>query len=141
MFDVIVVGTDGSETALQATRQAIELAAQHDAVLHLVSSYKPKGSAHVTGGGEGWDIRPEREVTALLDSVGAQARARKVQFEVHSSRDEPAKAILEVAKQVNADLIVVGNRGMKGTKRLLLGSVPNSIAHGAACHVLVLKTT
>ncbi|WP_372790676.1 universal stress protein [Paraconexibacter sp.] len=141
MFDVIVVGTDGSETAEVAVNEAIALAGTHGSALHVVSSYKPNRTRHVSGGGEGWDIRPEDEVDALLEAAAARARGRDVQVRTHSSRREPAKAVLAVAKEVGADLIVVGNRGMRGTKRFLLGSVPNSIAHGAQCHVLVLKTS
>ncbi len=141
MFDVIVVGTDGSETADVAVNEAIELAQKHEAALHIVSSYKPQKARRVSGGGEGWDIRPQDEVDSLLEASAARARVRKVPVEIHSTRKEPAKAVLAVAKEVDADLIVVGNRGMRGTKRFLLGSVPNTIAHGAQCHVLVLKTS
>jgi nucleotide-binding universal stress UspA family protein len=45
-----------------------------------------------------------------------------------------------VAEEVGADLVVVGNRGMKGARRVL-GSVPNTIAHGATCSVLIADTT
>jgi len=141
MFDVIVVGTDGSETATEATRKAIELAVEHGAMLHIVSAYKPKSSGHVSGGGEGWDIHPQDHVDALLDVAAAQARARKVDVETHATRKQPSKAVLGVAKDVDADLIVVGSRGLRGAKRFLLGSVPNDIVQGARCHVLVLKTT
>jgi nucleotide-binding universal stress UspA family protein len=141
MFKVIVVGTDGSETATEATRKAIDLAVTHGAALHIVSSYKPKTATRVAGGGEGWEIHPQDEVDALLATVATTARGRKVKVETHATRREPAKAVLAVAKEVGADLIVVGNRGMRGSKRFLLGSVPNTIAHGANCHVLVLKTT
>lgn len=141
MFDVIVVGTDGSDTAEEATKAAIELAGQHEATLHVVSSYKPKGAAQASSGGEHWDVKPRDGVDAILEAAAARARRKDVSVEVHASKQDPAKAILEVAAEVDADLIVVGNRGMQGAKRLLLGSVPNSIAHGAGCHVLVLKTT
>jgi nucleotide-binding universal stress UspA family protein len=53
---------------------------------------------------------------------------------------EAADLITQVAEQVNADLIVVGNKGMKGARRLL-GSVPNRVAHRALCSVLIVRTT
>ena len=53
---------------------------------------------------------------------------------------DAVKAILQVAGEVDADLIVVGNKGMRGAGRLL-GSVPNSVTHKAPCSVLVVKTT
>ena len=54
---------------------------------------------------------------------------------------DPADAILDVAEQVNADLIVVGNKGMTGAKRFLLGSVPNKVSHHAPCSVIIIRTT
>jgi nucleotide-binding universal stress UspA family protein len=63
-----------------------------------------------------------------------------VNFTTHALPGDPAKAILTVAKEVGADLIVVGNKGMKGKGRFL-GSVPNDVAHQASCAVLVASTT
>ena len=54
---------------------------------------------------------------------------------------EPADAILDVAEEENADLIVVGNKGMTGAKRFLLGSVPNKVSHHAPSSVLIVRTT
>ena len=59
---------------------------------------------------------------------------------VHTAVGDPAEVIVRYADQVGADLIVVGSRGMRGTRRIL-GSVPNSVAHKAGCHVLIAKTT
>ena len=59
----------------------------------------------------------------------------------HHEEGDPGKALITVAKAAEADLVVVGNRGMKGLKRFVLGSVPNDVAHGAPCAVLILKTT
>jgi nucleotide-binding universal stress UspA family protein len=63
-----------------------------------------------------------------------------VTIEFHSSTGEPAEALLELAEKLQADLIVVGNRGMSGMKRFLLGSVPNKISHHAPCSVLIVNT-
>ena len=54
---------------------------------------------------------------------------------------DPADAILDVAEERGADLIVVGNKGMTGAKRFLLGSVPNKVSHHAPCSVLIIRTT
>ena len=62
-------------------------------------------------------------------------------MQVRGSRGDPAKAIVRVAKEVGADVVVVGNKGMQGTKRFILGSVPNKVAHSAPCAVLIVKTT
>ncbi len=49
--------------------------------------------------------------------------------------------ILEVAEQEGVDLIIVGNKGMTGAKRFLLGSVPNKVSHHAPCSVMIIRTT
>jgi nucleotide-binding universal stress UspA family protein len=68
-------------------------------------------------------------------------RAKGVEAESHARLGDPADALLEVAEEEGADLIVVGNRGMTGAKRFLLGSVPNKISHHAPCSVLIVRTT
>jgi len=59
----------------------------------------------------------------------------------HARTGDAADAIIDVAEEVGADLIMVGNKGMTGAKRFLLGSVPNKISHHATCSVLIVHTT
>jgi nucleotide-binding universal stress UspA family protein len=59
----------------------------------------------------------------------------------HILAGEPADCLLKVAEDVGADLLVVGNKGMQGPKRFLLGSVPNRVAHHADCSVLIVHTS
>jgi nucleotide-binding universal stress UspA family protein len=61
--------------------------------------------------------------------------------QTHASEGDPADAILDVAEEIKADLIVVGNKGMTGARRFLLGSVPNNVSHHAPCSVIIVKTT
>ncbi len=144
MFERIVVGTDGSETATAALQQAVQLAAQSGAELHIVSGYHPKTGLRVTGAGSGvetWMVGSSDQVEGILRDAADVARRAKVTVKTHHEEGDPAKALLTIAKQVEADLITVGNRGMKGVKRFVLGSVPNDVAHKASCAVLILKTT
>jgi len=144
MFKRIVVGTDGSETATEAMRAAAKLAAQSSAELHIVSGYHPKSGLRVTGAGSGlepWMVSSTDEVAGILRDAADVAKREKIKVKTHHEEGDPAKALIKVAKEVNADLVVVGNRGMKGVKRLVLGSVPNDVAHKAPCAVLILKTT
>ena len=59
----------------------------------------------------------------------------------HPREGDPADAILDVAEETKADLIVVGNKGMTGAKRFLLGSVPNKVSHHAPCDLIIVRTT
>jgi nucleotide-binding universal stress UspA family protein len=143
MGEAIVVGTDGSETAKRAVDEASRLAKAFDAELHIVSAYKPLTGAHVSGAPEGaarvWQPLPDSRVEAILAEAAASARFRDVKYKTHMSAEDPADALIDVAKRVHADLIVVGNRGMQGARRVL-GSVPNKITHHAPCNVLIVST-
>ena len=146
MFQSIVVGTDGSETANEAVRQAAELAARLGARAHLVCVYEPVPSSDQAGGeidedGEaGWVLQPREAVEATLAGAAAVFAAAGVEVDLYAQRGDPADAILDVAEERAADLIIVGNRGRTGAKRFLLGSVPNRISHHAPCAVLIIRT-
>jgi nucleotide-binding universal stress UspA family protein len=146
MFESIVVGTDGSETANEAVRQAAELAARLGARVHLVCVYEPVPSAQEAEDGtearseSGWVLRPREAVDATLSSGAAVFARAGVEVDLYAQRGDPADAILDVAEERAADLIIVGNRGRAGAKRFLLGSVPNRISHHAPCAVLIIRT-
>jgi nucleotide-binding universal stress UspA family protein len=127
MFGSIVVGTDGSDTAREAVRQATELAKEIGAQVYVVSAYEPVPEGRLRAERKNvpddlqWSVNPREDVDATLNNA--------------------ADAILDVAEEQNADLIVVGNKGMTGAKRFLLGSVPNKVSHHAPCSVLIIRTT
>ena len=146
MLSRIVVGTDGSDTASAAVTLALELARANGATLHLVTAYKdPSTTVAVAHAGAvavadvGINLL---EVKAACEEILAEAakRAEGVPVETHAVAGGAADAMVSVAEGVGADLIVVGSKGMQGARRLI-GSVPNSVAHRAPCHVLIAKTT
>ena len=146
MFRSIVVGTDGSDTATQAVRQAIELARAVGARIELVSAYEPVSDARlreesiVVPEDLHWMINPREDVEATLEAAAREIRAAGIEVEVFARQGDPADAILDVAEERGSDLIVVGNKGMTGAKRFLLGSVPNKVSHHAPCSVLIIRT-
>jgi len=147
MFERIVVGTDGSATASEAVRQAIELAKSAGAPLEVVSAFEPvpqdrlrEESAEVPGD-VAHGIGPREDVNVSLEAASGLARQAGVEANTHAREGDPADAILDVAEETKADLIVVGNKGMTGAKRFLLGSVPNKISHHAPCGVYIVRTT
>ena len=145
MFRSIVVGTDGSDTATQAVRQAIELARSIGARIELVSAYEPVSDARlreeiVVPEDLHWIINPREDVVATLEAAASEVRAAGIEVEVFARQGDPADAILDVAEERGSDLIVVGNKGMTGAKRFLLGSVPNKVSHHAPCSVLIIRT-
>jgi len=146
MFRSIVVGTDGSDTATQAVRQAIELARSVGARIELVSAYEPVSDARlreesiVVPKDLHWMINPREDVLATLEAAADEIRAAGIDVETFARQGDPADAILDVAEERGSDLIVVGNKGMTGAKRFLLGSVPNKVSHHAPCSVLIIRT-
>ena len=134
----MVVGADDSPTAAKAVDAAIDIVALSGGTLHIVSAYKPenRSTAGVPAEFRG-SVQPDSAVRSVLDHLSARARTRGVAVEAHDQRGDPAQAILDVAGQVGADLVVSGSQGME---RRVLSSIPNSIAHQATCAVLIVKT-
>ena len=147
MFQSIVVGTDGSQTAGEAVREAIELAKEIGATIELVSAYEPvsnqrlREEARQVPADMQWMVNPREDVDATLRAAAEQAEGAGVKVNTYAREGDPADAILDVAEERGADLIVVGNKGMTGAKRFLLGSVPNKVSHHAPCSVLIIRTT
>ncbi len=143
MFSNIVVGTDGSETASAAVALAVELARDQGAKLHLVVGVHtatavavPAGGANVSDPSGGGLLRGIAQT--MLEEVAGDLEG--LETEVHTGVGDPAEVIISTADKVGADLIVVGSKGLRGTRRIL-GSVPNTVAHKAGCHVLIARTT
>ena len=140
MYKNLLVGADNSATALRAVQAAVELAHAFDARLHIVTAYKPQAVRTPDLPAEFLEANYLPPADSLLDELISVARRANVDAEVHAATGEPAEAIVRVATRVGADLIIVGNKGMRGARRVL-GSVPNSIAHHAPCSVLIVGTT
>jgi nucleotide-binding universal stress UspA family protein len=138
------VATDGSKTAAEAVRVATELAIACGASLHIANIYR-------AGGGSG--LRAPEMKMALpegidrgsvaatqTEAIAAHARTKGLTTKSHVMPGDPVEQILAIASEQKIDVIVVGNKGMRGAKRIL-GSVPNGIAHRASCAVLIVNTT
>jgi nucleotide-binding universal stress UspA family protein len=148
LFSHILVGTDGSDTAAEAVRQATELAKATGARLDFVSAFDPvprqrlEDEQRTAPGDVQYEIGPREDVNMILEAAAAAAKHEGVgEVQTHAREGDPADAILDVAEEVKADLIVVGNKGMTGARRFLLGSVPNKVSHHAPCSVIIVRTT
>ena len=147
MFTSIVVGTDGSETANKAVEHAVSLAKATGAKLEIVSAYEPVADGRLREERQDvpadlqWMVNPREDVDNTLNAAAEDAKTAGVSVvAIHARQGDPADAILDVAEEQNSDLIVVGNKGMTGAKRFLLGSVPNKVSHHAPCSVLIVRT-
>ena len=143
MDDSIVVGTDGSASATRALTEAIRMSKALNASVHVVSAFEPL-RAHVHGVAEGaaavWKPMPDAIVESVLSEAATAARQAEIEVTTHAVERDPVDAVLGVADEVQATMIVVGSKGMHGAKRFSLGNVPNKISHRARCNVLIVAS-
>ncbi len=148
MYKVVVVGTDGSPTADLAVQAAAGLARSLGSELHIVTAARARtsGMASASGAplvdsGHGHVLAEEaaQQVGARALETAREAAGPDLEVEAHAVIGEADDVIVQTARDVGADLIVVGSKGMQGARRYL-GSVPNSVAHAAHCAVLIVKT-
>jgi nucleotide-binding universal stress UspA family protein len=121
----IVVSADDSKTGEHALAVALELGALLGTALHVVSAYGP--------------FRASTDAEAILEAVTHSATAQGLQAVTHVRRNDPAEALISVAEEQDADLVVVGDAGMSGGPRFRLGSVPDKVSHHAPCSVLIVR--
>jgi nucleotide-binding universal stress UspA family protein len=140
MFNVVVVGADGSATARRAVEAAAAIVAMSGGTLHIVTAYGPKSINDSFLPHEFRLMNSEGEVEALLQELSFIAKKADVEPVLHHASGSPADVLIDKSAELGADLIVVGNRGMKGARRIL-GSVPNSVAHRSHCSVAIIDTT
>jgi nucleotide-binding universal stress UspA family protein len=149
MYQTIVVGTDGSAGANVALDAAIELARLTGARLHVVHAHRVVTASVATGAELGVPPVDVVEVNENIHSEGqlicdqAMARAGRagVQAEGHCVGGNAGEELVKVASAASADLVVVGNRGMSGMRRFVLGSVPNKVAHHCPTSLLIVDTS
>ena len=139
MFNTVVVGADDSSTARQAVIVAADIAKLTGGTLHIVTAYTPHSVRVQDLPEEFRHTQTVHPADVLLQELAMIAQEHGLESQIHPASGRPAEVIIKVAEDEGADLIVVGNKGMAGARRVL-GSVPNSVAHGAPCSVLVVDT-
>ena len=141
MISTVAVGTDGSATAEEAVKQAADLARRFGAKLVLLSAF-PGSRGSPAGSDKGvelqWASSSQARVRTILERSETALRQEGIECETRSDEGDPADVLVRLAEECGADLLVIGNKGMK---RRVLGSVPNTVTHKATCSVMVVKTT
>jgi nucleotide-binding universal stress UspA family protein len=150
MYQQIVVGTDGSAGAGIAVEHATELARLSGATLHVVSAHRITTPYQLAAASEvgmaAAAVGESNEAShddaqRVCDNVVERARGLGVTAESHCVPGDAADALLTVAKDTGCDLLVVGNRGMTGVRRFVLGSVPNKLSHNSPSSLLIVDTS
>lgn len=161
-YSKILVGTDGSPTAMRAVQMAAELAKALGAPMTIVTAYEPPTEAELeayrSGGSDAisqwnapkaqrdtpsefqWRIADASLAQDVLDRAEDCAAEKGADFEVRSIEGPPADTLLQIAEDEDFDLIAVGSVGMAGPKRFMLGNVPHRLSHHAPTDLLILRT-
>lgn len=131
----IIVGTDGTDSAERAVDRAAAIARAFGSTVHVLSAYSDVRTPLVGSGRQGDRTHAQQHVDRAQERLAKQG----VESEAHLTNQEPGRALVALAQEQRAQMIVVGNRGMAGAKRVL-GSVPNYVSHHADCDVLIVGT-
>ena len=141
MISTVAVGTDGSQTADEAVREAAEIARRFGGRLVLLSAFeRSKGSSAAKAQNVElqWASNPSAVVRSILERLEEDLGKDGIDCETRADEGDAGEVLVRLAEECGADLLVIGNKGMK---RRVLGSVPNTVTHTAGCSVLVVKTT
>ncbi|MFI0240227.1 universal stress protein [Streptomyces sp. NPDC016845] len=146
-YQTVLVGTDGSESSFAAVASAARLAAACEAELVIACAYSPMRGTELSAaqdqlGAEAYQVVGSAPAEDTLRVASDKARAEGA-ADVRSVavQDEPVPALVRVAQECSADLVVVGNRGLRSLTGRILGSVPADIARKAGLDVLIVHTT
>jgi nucleotide-binding universal stress UspA family protein len=146
-YRTVLVGTDGSESSLRAVERAGKIAAESDAKLIIATGYSPhKDDVHAadTLGAEGYKVRGNAPIYAMLREARDRAKAAGAKnIEDRPIRDAPVHALVHLAEEVGADLLVVGNVGLNARSAIIgrVFSIPGAVASRAKIDVLIVHTT
>lgn len=162
-YKKVLVGADGSPTAMAAVEMASGLAAKLDTTPTIVTAFEPPSEQELermrsgatdaistwnmtkeqkeTPPGFEWRIAGAAQAEDVLERASDHASKSGVEAEVRAVEGAPAEVLLNLAGSENFDLIVVGSVGMSGAKRFMLGNVPNRLSHHTPVDILILHTS
>jgi nucleotide-binding universal stress UspA family protein len=141
MVSTVAVGVDGSGTAAEAVKMAVELARRFDAELVLLSVYRHGDDASASEADDAelrWQTTPSARQHEVVARTEERLRRDGVRCSTVVGDGHPGEVLVRLADECGADVLVVGNKGMH---RRALGSIPNTVTHRAGCSVFVVKTT
>ena len=146
-YQTVVVGTDGSESSLRAVDRAGKIAAESNAKLIIATGYFPqKDDARAADalGAEAYKVHGNAPIYAILHDARDRARAAGAKnVEYLPIQDAPVQALVDLAEEVGADLLVVGNVGLDARSAIIgrVFSIPGAVANRAKIDVLIVRTS
>lgn len=144
-YNTVVVGTDGSDSSFRAVDRAGQLASGPDARVIVASAFldNPEdGKAADMLKDEGYKVTGAAPIYDILREAADRAKAAgAVNVEERAIKGAPVDALVNLANEVGADVLVVGNVGINSIAGRLLGSVPANVARKSKTDVLIVHTT
>ena len=142
----IVVGTDGSPTALRAVSKATALAKAVGAELVIVSAFNNRAPSGVAAAGialdSSWVAAAQTGAESVAKEAAEKAKADGViTVSYQAVAGDPSEVLLQVTTEQGADLLVVGSKGMQSTARFLLGPIANKVSRKVPCDLLIVETS
>jgi nucleotide-binding universal stress UspA family protein len=144
-YQTVLVGTDGSDSSLRAVDRAAQIAAGAGAKLIVATAYFPQSedsrAADVLKD-EGYKMAGNAPIYAILREARDRAHAAGAKdVEEKAVVGAPVDALVDLAEEIKADLLVVGNVGLSTIAGRLLGSVPANVARRSKSDVLIVHTS
>jgi nucleotide-binding universal stress UspA family protein len=145
-YQTVLVGTDGSDSSYRAVDRAAEIARDATARLVIVCAYEPATPREVAAaedvlGDEAFSVAGSAPAEETLRTAAERAAARGAgKIERVAVEGEPVKSLVSALEEHQADLLVVGNRGLNTLAGRMLGSVPAAVSHRSPCDVLIVHT-
>lgn len=145
-YQIVAVGTDGSESSFRAVDRAAVIAADSGATLLVICAYHPQkgtGSAEdALGEDAAFHVVGSTPAEETLRDARERAGAKGVtDVDTIAVEGDPVEAVVSTVADRRADLVVIGNRGLNSLAGRLLGSVPQGVSRRAAADVLIVHTT
>lgn len=142
----IVVGTDGSATAERAVKKATALAKAVGAELIIISAFNNRAPAGVAAAGisidSGWVAAAQGAAETTAKEAAERAKSDGVdKVSYQAVAGDPSEALIHVTTEQEADLLVVGSKGMQSTARFLLGPIANKVSRKVDCDLLIVETS
>ena len=144
-YTTILVGTDGSDSSLRAVEKAGQIAAGSGATVVVATAYFPQSEDQRAADvlkDEGYKMAGNAPIYAILREAKDRAQAAgATDVEEKAVVGAPVDALVDLAEEAQADLLVVGNVGLSTIAGRLLGSVPANVARRSKTDVLIVHTT
>ena len=138
MYERILVPTDGSQGSAHVALQAIDLAEQYGATVHVLSVVDDSHRSFLPDVG-GTDDSLDDEAEKAIERVTKMASVHGVEAVGEVREGDPAEEILDYAEEIDADAIVAGTHGRSGVERRLIGSVAERLVRHATCPVMTVR--